>query len=407
VCDTVVVVGDGRVLFAKNYDMDPNEAQLLEWHPRRSHPRDATLRCTWISVPQVAETHAVVISRPFWMWGAEMGANEHGVAIGNEAVFTNQPYATSGLTGMDLVRLALERSVNAADAVTVLTELLERHGQGGGCGHERRSFTYHNSFVVADPVTAFVLETAGENWAVEQVSSGVRSVSNGLTIAPFAKRYGDRLRTTVSACRARRAHTQRVTSIEASPADLIALLRSHGDAAWPHYSPVNGAMAAPCMHAGGILAASQTTASWVSELRPAGSLHWATATAAPCTSLFKPVRVDEPVELGTPADDRFDDRTIWWRHERLHRAALRNLRRVGFVVERDEVQRRWLVDPPSSASAFSEADALVARWTQELGLPRDVRPRWVRRYWLERDRRARLRPLHGPLDQVTLSNTSR
>jgi dipeptidase len=198
-----------------------------------------------------------------------------------------------------------------------------------------------------------------------------------------------------------------VTSIEASPADLIALLRSHGDTAWPHYSPVNGAMAAPCMHAGGILAASQTTASWVSELRPAGSLHWATATAAPCTSLFKPVRVDEPVELGTPADDRFDDRTIWWRHERLHRAALRNLRRVGFVVERDEVQRRWLVDPPSSASAFSEADALVARWTQELGLPRDVRPRWVRRYWLERDRRARLRPLHGPLDQVTLSNTSR
>jgi dipeptidase len=407
VCDTVVVVGDGRVLFAKNSDRDPNEAQLLEWHPRRSHPRDATLGCTWISVPQVAETHAVVISRPFWIWGAEMGANEHGVAIGNEAVFTNQPYATSGLTGMDLVRLALERSVNAADAVTVLTELLERHGQGGGCGHERRSFTYHNSFVVADPVTAFVLETAGENWAVEQVSSGVRSVSNGLTIAPFAKRYGDRLRTTVSACRARRAHTQRVTSIEASPADLIALLRSHGDATWPHYSPVNGAMAAPCMHAGGILAASQTTASWVSELRPAGSLHWATATAAPCTSLFKPVRVDEPVELGTPADDRFDDRTIWWRHERLHRAALRDPRRVGFVAERDEVQRRWLVDPPASASAFSEADALVARWTQELGLPRDVRPRWVRRYWLERDRRAGLRPLHGPLDQVTLSNTSR
>jgi dipeptidase len=407
VCDTVVVVGAGRVLFAKNSDRDPNEAQLLEWHPRRSHPPDATLRCTWISVPQVTETHAVLISRPFWIWGAEMGANEHGVAIGNEAVFTNQPYARSGLTGMDLVRLALERSANAADAVTVLTELLGRHGQGGGCGHERRSFTYHNSFVVADPATAFVLETAGENWAVEQVSSGVRSVSNGLTIAPFAKRYGDRMRTTVSACRARRAHTQRATSTEASPADLIALLRSHGDAAWPHYSPVNGAMAAPCMHAGGILAASQTTASWVSELRRTGSLHWATATAAPCTSLFKPVRVDEPVELGPTADDRFDARTIWWRHERLHRAVLRNPRRAGFVAERDEVQRQWLADPPASASAFREADALVARWTQELGLPRDVRPWWVRRYWLERDRRARLHPLYGPVDQVTLSNTSR
>jgi dipeptidase len=407
VCDTVVVVGDGRVLFAKNSDRDPNEAQLLEWHPRRSHPRNATLRCTWISVPQVAETHAVLISRPFWMWGAEMGANEHGVAIGNEAVFTNQPYSTSGLTGMDLVRLALERSANASDAVAVLTELLGRHGQGGGCGHERRSFTYHNSFVVADPATAFVLETAGEHWVVERVSSGVRTVSNGLTIAPFAKRYGDRARTAVSACRARRAHTQSATPIEASTADLIALLRSHGDAAWPHYSPVNGAMAAPCMHAGGILAGSQTTASWVSELRRTGSLHWATATAAPCTSLFKPVRVGAPVELGPTANDRFDERTLWWRHELLHRAVLRNPRRAGFVAERDDLQRQWLADPPASASAFSEADALLAQWTQELVLPRDVRPWWVRRYWLERDRRARLRPLSRPLDQLTRSNTSR
>lgn len=396
-CDTMVRVEPGVVLFAKNSDRDPNESQLLDWHPAREHPPASTVRCTHLEIPQVARTHAVLLSRPFWMWGAEMGTNEHGLTIGNEAVFTREPYARTGLTGMDLLRLALERATDAHMALRVITELLATHGQGGGCGHEDRSFTYHNSFLIADPHGAVVLETAGTHWAVEEVTSGARSISNGLTIEPFARRHADRLRTRISACRPRRAHTESVAATADGPADLAAALRSHGAtgaADLPDYSPLNGAMAAPCMHAGGLLAASQTTASWISELTPGGHRHWATATAAPCTSLFKPVRIDTPVDLGPAPTDRYDDATPWWRHERLHRAALRDPARQlpRFAAERDRIERAWFADAPDPVLAFAETDQLTARWLAEVEAhdAPDTRPAYVRRYWQKRADRAGL-----------------
>jgi dipeptidase len=393
-CDTIVVVRPGEVLFAKNSDRDPNEAQLLDWQPRREHPPGTRLRCTWIEIPQAPRTHAVLLSRPFWMWGAEMGANEHGVVVGNEAVFTREPYAKTGLTGMDLVRLALERADSARAACEVIAGLLEAHGQGGGCGHESKRFTYHNSFLVADPAAAYVLETAGRHWAREPVG-GARSISNGLTIPGFAERYSDRLKTHVSGCRLRRPRTQTLAEGARTPADLFALLRDHGAAGrWPGYSWVNAGLSAPCVHGGGLVASSQTTASWVAVLRPDDHRHWVTATAAPCTGLFKPVRVDEPVALGPTPTDRADARSLWWRHERFSRHVLKNPAELWprFADERDQVERRWLADPPDPAKAFAEGDALLERWTQAVSARRvkDVRPWWVRWHWARRNRWAGL-----------------
>lgn len=394
-CDTAVVVRPGvGVLFAKNSDRDPNEAQRLEWHPARQYEEGATVRCTWIEIPQVRQTHAVLLSRPFWMWGAEIGANEHGVTIGNEAVFTRQPYAETGLTGMDLLRLALERSRSARDAVEEIVTLLKVHGQGGGCGHEDRRFTYHNSFIVADTTTAYVLETAGRLWAVEEVQ-GARTISNGLTIAGFAERQSDMIKTWGSRCALRRHRTERLAEKAWSVADMMALLRDHGDEqAAPRYTALFGGLEAPCAHAGGMIVNSQTTASWVAELSADGVRHWVTGTAAPCTGLFKPVSVTQPLDLGEPTD-RADERSLWWRHERLHRRVVRNITELLpiFADERDELERQWMKDPTiSSDEALSQADRALERWTAAVArrdVP-DVRPRWARRYWKKRAERSGL-----------------
>ncbi|MBK5287294.1 MAG: C69 family dipeptidase [Acidimicrobiia bacterium] len=391
-CDTMVVVRPQGLLFAKNSGRDPNEAQFLCWQPRAVHEPGSRLRCTWMEIDQAAQTHAVLLSRPFWMWGAEMGANEHGVTIGNEAVFTKEAYAKVGLTGMDLLRLALERAATAEQGVATIVELLERYGQGGGCGHERRGASYHNSFIVADRGEAYVLETAGAKWAVEQVTEGARSISNGLTIPGFADRYAEPIHTHFSRCRTRRAITESGAGRATGPGDLMAVLRDHGTGGLaPHYDVTTGALG-PCMHAGGTIAASQTAASWVADLGSDGDRHWATATAAPCTGIFKPVRVTEPLDLGPTPADTFDPECLWWRHELLHRRALTDPERLtaAFAPERDDLEAKWLVDPPEPAAAFAEADRLVAAWTETVAreLGRDRRPFWARRYWQVRNRRA-------------------
>jgi dipeptidase len=172
-CDTFVALGgataDGSVLFGKNSDREPNEAHLIQPVPRASHAPGSTVRLTYVEIPQVETTFAVLLAKPFWIWGAEMGANEHGLVIGNEAVFTKVPYDKKpGLIGMDFLRLALERARSAPEARDVITDLLARHGQGGNCGFRRRTY-YHNSFLIADPREAWILETAGREWAAVRV----------------------------------------------------------------------------------------------------------------------------------------------------------------------------------------------------------------------------------------------
>lgn len=427
-CDTLVALpvstARGGLLFAKNSDRERNEAQVLEISPARRLAAPPPLKLTYITIPDVSQTYTCLLSRPFWMWGAEMGANEHGVVIGNEALHARTPaQRRRALTGMDLVRLGLERATTAKRAVEVITELLERHGQGGDCGHLGR-FYYNNGFIIADPAEAYVLETAGRWWAVKQVQSH-RALSNAYSIGrdadavspdlaahaaaqgwldrngrfDVASRLIDDDRDRISYGRGRCARAQALLDRDApdlTTADMFAILRDHGDA--PDWSPANTRNRTICMHAAQGPLRSQSVASMVSAFQGNHAVHWVTGTSAPCTSIFKPVFLDAglPAQGAIPGD-KDDATSLWWRHEQLHRGLLGdfNAGLAGYLAERDALEASFCarVDAalarnatPAQRLALSEAcwreaDASGQRWLQTLAPGGRVDDISYRRSW--------------------------
>lgn len=164
-CDTICVLPSwsktNTAMLAKNSDREPNEPHIVRFFPAKDNKNNTQLSCTYITIPEAPHTHAVLLFKPDWIWGAEMGVNEHSVAIGNEAVFTKSKNPRAALTGMDLLRLGLERAHTAKSALDTIIALLKEFGQGGNCGYTK-DFRYDNSFLIADPVSAYVLETSGK-----------------------------------------------------------------------------------------------------------------------------------------------------------------------------------------------------------------------------------------------------
>ncbi len=183
-CDSVVAVGaetaSGRTLFAKNSDRKSFECQPFVQHAEAWHPPGARVCCTHREIRQVAETYRVMGHSPWWVWGFEHGVNEHGVAIGNQAIFSKEPIErVPGLIGMDLVRLGLERGRSAREGLEVIATLLEAHGQGGAALAPEAG-GYHNSFVLADSREAWHLETSNRRWCARRVTRA--AVTNHMAI---------------------------------------------------------------------------------------------------------------------------------------------------------------------------------------------------------------------------------
>ncbi len=441
-CDTMVATGsvtaDGVTLFGKNSDREPNEAHELIFVDAADHgpTGTATVRCTYMEIPQVPHTYAVLLAKPFWIWGAEMGVNEHGVVIGNEAVFTKVTYGKAeGLIGMDMLRLGLERGATAEAALDVITTLLAEHGQSGNCGFRNKLF-YHNSFLIADPAEAWVLETAGPHWAARRID-GIYAISNRLSITDtwdlaspdlvqhaidrgwckgrddfsFAGCYSDRIYSTFSDAANRRKRTLELLNAQRgriTPATVMAALRDHGaEAKAGDWHPDRGLIGTTvCAHAGyGPARGAQTTGSMVSHLDADHPTHFLTGTAAPCTSLFKPLWHDVPLpDMGARPCGTADPDSLFWRHERLHRQLLHDAP-AGLALieeERDGVEAAWIEEAvelaaadPATRGAFAarcleQAQEVETRWLSrvtEAGL-RDRRRYLYKRAWQGWEREA-------------------
>lgn len=349
-CDTMVALGNstksGNVIFAKNSDRPLKEAQPLVVFSEKDYEEREMVACTYIEIPQATHTYRVIGSKPYWIWGFEHGMNECHVVIGNEAVWAKEPEEEeNGLLGMDLVRLALERSDTAYKALHVITDLLEKYGQGGNAaiGKEHR---YHNSFLIADETEAWILDTCRRRWVARKVKD-VAGISNCYSTEEewdeesgdikehayekgwisrdvpfnFAKAYSA-MTAKHRAAHPRFARLNQLLEREKGRITLETMRRIQrdhfeGEIIAPRWNPTDGLQVAICMHAMNESMSKTAAASQV-ELTRGKEPVWWHAFSTPCTSIFAPYTICTciPKSVST-AGAEYSEESVWWKFEML------------------------------------------------------------------------------------------
>ncbi len=318
-CDSVYIPTEGGAFFGKNSDRNAAEPQALRIVPRRVPSAAVRFGSRSFDLPDAG--HALALSCPTWMPGAEMGLNGAGVAIGNEAVFSRFRASPDGVLGMDFVRAALAASSTAQEALEALIALTERYDQGGNAAYKGR-MVYSNSYLIVAPDGAFVLETAGKRWAWK-TAEGPTAISNSYSIRDDYKRLDPETRKAIAPVNERMACLDEADagrlgekgSWKAYVEDRFLSRFSAGDA---RRRAVAGLVGAAC-EAGGRASAmavlrahaaidperpsrprnvcdhdrdvmgNPTTASMLVEYRPSGATLWFTGASYACANLFKPI----------------------------------------------------------------------------------------------------------------------
>lgn len=311
-CDTLCVHHGDGTWFAKNSDRPPSEVQVFESHSER--PVAASGRqMQYLTIPD-APAFAVCGSRPTWLRGFEHGLNRHGLAVGNERIWTTTPPRglPPALLGMDIVRLVLERARDADEALAVCTDLVGTHGQGGS-GEPDRDDPYFSSFLIVDPQRGWVVETDGRSWAARPTGAGA-AISNRVSLGrdwtlassdiaagtDFDERRDPRVPTEIADGRLA-VTSARVADGAVDLAALAATLRDHGSGAPVLPRSETLADITVCMHRPDLR--SQTTAAMIAHLRSDRPPRAWVCAGNPCLGVFVPVFPPQvPLALSDPAE---------------------------------------------------------------------------------------------------------
>jgi hypothetical protein len=375
-CDSFVALGNstasGSVLLAKSADTEVNEAEHVALYPRRVYGDGALVRITHRTIPQTPTTHAIILGRSFWAWGAELGCNEHGVAVGNEAAFSNQKHDGDGACCLDLLRIAVERGATAREAVDAVGAVVEAFGQGGNC-QMMGNFPFDTGLLIADRHEAWVVNCAGKHWAARHVED-VMAISNRYQITDdwnlssltaengakpsFRAGFVDEQRE--QECAAFQRECRALQLLQESKGRITVrtmadILRDVGEDPDAYDIPEDKLPTRICMHAGPYEERFwHATGAMITDSSDQGVVVWMTATSATDLSCFKPLFFDAAMpDMGPSPGGTYTEGSLWWKHERLHRRAVTDYAALKPEIRADfdELEDTFFAEAPGHRSS--------------------------------------------------------
>jgi dipeptidase len=222
---------------------------------------------------------------------------------------------------MDLVRLGLERGKSAKDSLNIIIELIEKYNQGGA--HYQDGANYHNSFIIADPLEAYVLEVAGDWWIGEKVKD-FRSISNDISI----RGQGDMRRNGIIQHAIEKGYCKDDKDFDfASTFASIQPFPNYIECSNRQLKDNKGKITPSLMmdflreHEGNICRHRRkdiTASSQVSYIQKEKKMnvHWFTGSVLPCLSIFKPYifPIEDQKFLESKSFSEVDPEWFWKRH---------------------------------------------------------------------------------------------